>query len=1086
MNKKISRWLLVIGFAMAIPLILINVPFPTQITDDKGVLNTDVPISAQFSKVTLPTTGSVNDVLISGKYAVIVEGSAGVRVINISNMNSVQDVDTLLTIGNAISIEIEGTLLFVCTSDNGLRIVNFTDPTDLSEIGSISSTASHLKVKISGHYAYSVANDDGLRVTNISNPASPNEVSDLSISSAKSLAIAGNYVYIAAGTNGVKVVDISNSLSPNLVKTIPASNAKDVLIDGDRLFIADASGLICANIANPLNPVIISSTITTNTGGFTGIDLFGVFLYATGVEKTEIFNLTNWLSPKCEPYTLPGGEKITLVGFHAYIAQKTSGLTIVEVAKPFTPSNSYIPAYHYKVSGSPYDLDIRGDLAFITTKRMGVRIWNISTLTEIPSWNYTGGDFSNVDQNAFTFGDFALTFKNATEFGRWKGAYDLYDTQFDGSLAYIATRGFGLRIVNFSDVNDPKEIGSFKIDPFDMETNNSFSVVRVIGDVAIIGTGPENHIPEILTVNITDPTNPTLLGRYSFPISSWDPTIFKNHIMDMEINGNILYVLMRGDKEGGFLSVSTFNRFTIFNISDPSSIVKLDEIISPGMPHALTLYGHYAYYSYSYIDWEAEGAPAYYIIKVVDVQNPALPNEIQNMSSGTGEYMSMADEPVAKDLRIEGNRMYAGMKFYIKVYDLTNPAAPSEIQKITAYKAGNIIIRGNWLYYTQTDAYELNPADKAFVCVKLKDGTSLDVDGDGLSYFQELHLGTLSTNLDTDGDGMSDDIEFRYGFNPLEKDDHLDADGDGLSNAEEIKLGTDPTKKDTDGDGFSDSIDPDPLNSAVMPSTSIIYIGIAAAVVFFIAFILSSVSLKRAYRKDVEIKAYFCHAPEDAERYKVPEINTSIAKNPQIIPADKIGEDVQVLIYLATDITLNKPEWNECLALARKKNLFVIPIKTESIEWPDMAKLELNRDLGVEYKSENFNGVIADIVKFLKNYQNDFTKLRNELEKSSTTFINLLTFKIDVSEEQIYKIVPHLIGTKVISGIFTADKKQFLSVKEAQKRIQAVAKVVKDQNLSQLAKIVGLDLEGIPRIVEFLQQQTSPTTPSKMNQEVAK
>ena len=85
-----------------------------------------------------------------------------------------------------------------------------------------------------------------------------------------------------------------------------------------------------------------------------------------------------------------------------------------------------------------------------------------------------------------------------------------------------------------------------------------------------------------------------------------------------------------------------------------------------------------------------------------------------------------------------------------------------------------------------------------------RDGTG-DLDGDGLSDFDECMAGTDPASADTDGDGLPDAWELASGFDPLEAaDSALDADGDGLSNLAEFTAGTDPHLADTDGDGLPD------------------------------------------------------------------------------------------------------------------------------------------------------------------------------------------------------------------------------------------------------------------------------------------
>lgn len=89
-----------------------------------------------------------------------------------------------------------------------------------------------------------------------------------------------------------------------------------------------------------------------------------------------------------------------------------------------------------------------------------------------------------------------------------------------------------------------------------------------------------------------------------------------------------------------------------------------------------------------------------------------------------------------------------------------------------------------------------------------------DTDGDGLSDLEEvlLHL-TFATLADSDADGMLDNLEVKYGLDPLDDADGLpvggvavaDLDGDGLTNhAEVTEHLTHPGRVDTDRDQLGD------------------------------------------------------------------------------------------------------------------------------------------------------------------------------------------------------------------------------------------------------------------------------------------
>jgi hypothetical protein len=94
------------------------------------------------------------------------------------------------------------------------------------------------------------------------------------------------------------------------------------------------------------------------------------------------------------------------------------------------------------------------------------------------------------------------------------------------------------------------------------------------------------------------------------------------------------------------------------------------------------------------------------------------------------------------------------------------------------------------------DAFEA-----AFGLSTLDNDASLDLDGDGLSNFEEFQAGTAPNSVDSDGDGMTDGWELDKGLDPLLAGDaSLDSDGDGFSNLEEYLADRDPLVDEQSGD----------------------------------------------------------------------------------------------------------------------------------------------------------------------------------------------------------------------------------------------------------------------------------------------
>ncbi len=113
------------------------------------------------------------------------------------------------------------------------------------------------------------------------------------------------------------------------------------------------------------------------------------------------------------------------------------------------------------------------------------------------------------------------------------------------------------------------------------------------------------------------------------------------------------------------------------------------------------------------------------------------------------------------------------------------------------------------LFFSNTTPQYLNADGWKLFDASILWAVNSDADGDGLTRFQEVLLGTNPNNADTNGDGIRDGDEVKLGLSPT----NLDMDSDGVNNAQELINGTDPFNSDTDGDGCPDNTDQYPLDA---------------------------------------------------------------------------------------------------------------------------------------------------------------------------------------------------------------------------------------------------------------------------------
>jgi hypothetical protein len=170
-------------------------------------------------------------VAVSGSYAYVADGYAGLRVIDVSNPSSPREVGFYDTPGYASGVAVSGTYAYVADRGAGLRVIDVSNPSSPREVGFYDTPGGAWGVAVSGTYAYVAAYDAGLRVIDVSNPSSPREVGFYDTPGyAWGVAVSGSYAYVADGAGGLVILRfLGAGGTPSISTLMPESSAEDPL-----------------------------------------------------------------------------------------------------------------------------------------------------------------------------------------------------------------------------------------------------------------------------------------------------------------------------------------------------------------------------------------------------------------------------------------------------------------------------------------------------------------------------------------------------------------------------------------------------------------------------------------------------------------------------------------------------------------------------------------------------------------------------------------------------------------------------------------------------------------------------------------
>ena len=241
----------------------------------------------------LDTPGNANDVRVVGNRAYVADGSAGLQIIDITNPNNPTLLGTLDTPGEANDVVVVGNRAYVADGPTGLKIIDVSNPQAPALLGTFDTPGIARGVDVSGNIAV-IADGSSVRTVAVGNPASPTALGSVSTTDARDLTVDGTIAYVADFTGSLRVIDFSTPGAPQLLATTPQSlggilmdvaKARDFVFGADVFFV---NGVPIINVGTPANPSVRARLdFPARDDNGTGIAVDNVFVYLTADQSLQ-------------------------------------------------------------------------------------------------------------------------------------------------------------------------------------------------------------------------------------------------------------------------------------------------------------------------------------------------------------------------------------------------------------------------------------------------------------------------------------------------------------------------------------------------------------------------------------------------------------------------------------------------------------------------------------------------------------------------------------------------------------------------------------------------------------------------------
>lgn len=428
---------------------------------------------------------NIQSIAVSDTDVCVADGLSGLHFINIGEINNPVIDDTFDTEDFAHDVALTPTHAYVVAGDmgSGVYIINLSDYSYAHDVDTNTETA--LSIDLQGDYAYIVHGTEGLSIIDISSPSSAyvRQTCDIP-GNALDITVIDNFAYISAGTEGIVEINVTDPGSRIPFVTVTNSSIMEAVCItnmGNYIYVVDSQDAVAPikiYSTNPNTPNMNNVDIISPSFGFGApIACDGRYFY-TGSYNAQFSIVDMTTGNLISQHTTPE-DQVTSVVLHGDYAIVSSGFlydpaSYIEIINIQDPQNPFVVKSFIIAEGMSC-IAAFGDYAFAVGVA-GLMILDISD----PSAAFIKQTFGGVGWGV--------------------------DIAVQEQLAYIAAYSSGFKIVDFSNLNAIRVIGSVQLPDY------AHSVV-VKGSYAYVGVDSELGEDYVQIIDVSDPKYPKLLGQ---------------------------------------------------------------------------------------------------------------------------------------------------------------------------------------------------------------------------------------------------------------------------------------------------------------------------------------------------------------------------------------------------------------------------------------------------------------------------------------------------------------------------------------------------------------------------------------------